>query len=118
MKPLEHDTNRLQRLREWRNPRDRDLSLGFMPKQFKREVAAPHKQLGPIVELWTTLVPEDLAAHTRLQALRGGVLTVGVDSASHLYSLDRLLRAGLESKMINARPGPIFRRVRLVLAAH
>jgi hypothetical protein len=63
--------------------------------------------------LWTDLVPAELVAHSRLEGLSRGVLRVAVDSSSHLFELDRLLRGGLEQRLITSHKGPAFRRVQL-----
>ncbi|MEX0654511.1 MAG: DUF721 domain-containing protein [Phycisphaeraceae bacterium] len=114
---MPHDPHgqRLDRLRASRNRPDPDLSLGFLQKQFQRDVARPHKQLAQLVELWAQLVPADLAQHTRLESLSRGVLRVAVDSSSHLYELDHLLRAGLERDLVRQHTGPAFRRIKLQL---
>lgn len=96
---------------------ERDLSLGFMADQFKREVARPFKQLGDLVEIWTELLPGDVAAGTRLESLQRGVLTVAVDSSARLYEVDRRLREGLEVDLITRHKGTAFRRVKLCVDA-
>ncbi|MFP4145509.1 MAG: DciA family protein [Phycisphaeraceae bacterium] len=106
----------LQRLRGYRNRRELDLSLGFLRKQFQREVARPHKQLAQIVEIWQRLVPEPLARHTRLESLSRGVLRVAVDSSAHLYELDQLLRSGLERQIVREHKGAALRRIKLQVA--
>lgn len=107
------DNEALERLRRWRNRPEADLSLSFIENQFKRDVARPHKQLAQVVDAWQRDVPAELAAHTRLISLSRGVLKVGVDSASHLYQLDRLLREGLESRLISAMKAGSLRKVQL-----
>ena len=109
--------DRLKRLREHRVWAERDLSLGFLPGQFQREVARPFKQLAPLAELWQQLVPADLARHARLERLKGGVLHVAVDSSAHLYELDRLMRQGLERELVRAAKGAPLRRVKLSLSS-
>lgn len=106
----------LDRLRGWRNRKERDLTLGFLADQFKRHVARPHRQLEQLVGLWAELVPADLAAHTRLAGLARGVLHVDVDSSARLYELDRLLRSGLERQIITRHKGPAMRRIQLRVA--
>ena len=103
----------LNRLRRWRNRPDTDLSLGFLKKQFDREVRRPYQQLSSIIELWHTLVPPEFAQHTRLESLHRGVLQVSVDSSAWLFKFDRLLRSGLERQLITQHKGPALRRVRL-----
>jgi hypothetical protein len=104
---------RLKRLREHRVFRERDLSLAFLRKQFKREVERPYKQLAEIIDLWQTLVPDELRRHTRLDGLSRGVLRVSVDSSAVLYELDRLLRTGLQRQLVTQSKGHPIRRVQL-----
>jgi hypothetical protein len=106
----------LDRLRQWRTRPDRDYSLDFFKKVFKREIEKPHKQLAALAELWQQLVPPELASHTRLDSLQRGVLKVSVDSSSCLYELDRMLRSGLENQLIVQHKGPALRRVQLRVA--
>jgi hypothetical protein len=115
MEPAAEDA-RLERLREHRNRPDRDLSLAFLVKQFKRDVERPHKQLAQIAELWRDMVPPDLVEHCRLDGLARGVLRVSVDSSPHLYQLDQLLRGGLQHQLIRAHTGPALRRIKLSMA--
>lgn len=108
---------RLDRLRSYRNQPEQDLSLGFLKKQFKREVEKPYRQLGPLGTLWAELLPQELVAHSRLEGLSRGVLRVAVDSSAHLYELDSLLRNGLERELIRRHKGAVLRKVRLHVAA-
>ena len=104
---------RIHQLLTHRKASLRDHSLAFLKDQFKREVEKPHKQLAKLIDLWSELVPRELAEHTRLDALQRGVLRVSVDSSAQLYELDRLLRSGLEQTLITRYAGPAFRRIRL-----
>lgn len=103
----------LDRLRGWRNRKDFDHSLSFIKPQFKREIEKPYKQLLAMAQLWPQLVPAELLARTKLETISRGVLKVIVDSSGALYELDRLLREGLEQKLITQNKGPAFRRVQL-----
>lgn len=107
----------LNRLRQWRTRPDRDVSLGFLKDQFKREVEKPYKQLHAIAEIWEELVPESLAAHVRLESLSRGILRVAVDSSPARYELDRLLRGGMEQELIVRFKGPAFRSVKVRVAS-
>jgi len=103
----------LKRLRSWRNRPDFDLSMGFLKKQFDREIRRPYQQLSSITQLWHALVPPQFTQHTHLESLHRGVLQVAVDSSAWLYKFDRLLRNGLERQLITQHKGPALRRVRL-----
>jgi len=105
----------LDGLRDRRNRKDPDLSLGFMVGQFKREVQKPYEQLGKLAEIWLELVPSELAEHTRLMGLTRGVLRVAVDSSGRLYELDRLLRDGVFDELVTRHKGKAIRRVELKL---
>lgn len=112
MKP-EPARHHFEDLRRHRTRPDPDLSLGFMKKQFEREIARPARQLAAMVELWNELVPETLREATRLESLSRGVLHVTVSSSVTLYELDALLRSGLERELVRRHRGPAFRRVKL-----
>ena len=105
--------SRLDRLRKWRNRAEPDLSLSFIKKYVKQEIEKPYKQLGSLAKVWGELVPAELVAQTKLESLNRGVLRVTVSSSSHLFELDRLLRSGLEQRLITAHKGPAFRKVQL-----
>ncbi len=108
------DIERLERLRQAKGRKEPDLSLSFLPKQFEQQVAKPFKQLGPLGELWRELLPAELVEHTKLEGVSRGELRVAVDSASHGYELDRLLRQGVENELISRHTGAISRvRVRI-----
>lgn len=113
----QNDNDRLQRLRQWRNVHaNKDLSLSFLNKLFNRDIERPYRQMQTVIDLWTQLLPPELAEHTRLESFRRGVLKVAVDSSSRLYELDRLLRNGLEQQLIQAHHGPALRKIKLFVA--
>lgn len=112
----EYDNLRLERLRQWRTRPERDLSMKFLQKHFKRDIEKPYKQLGDLTELWYRLIPADLLPHTRLERLQRGVLYVGVESSSHLYELTHLLRGGVEQQLIQHHRGSALRRIKLELS--
>lgn len=108
---------RLERVRDLRTRRSPDLSLGFLAAQFKRTVARPYRQFRDACRAWEKEVPAALAERTRLEGLSRGVLRVGVNSSAHLYELDRLLRGGMEERILSACRGATPpRRIRLHLA--
>jgi hypothetical protein len=91
---------------------DADFSA-VLQDVFKREVEKPHKQLGAMVDLWEAMLPPDITRHTRLESLAKGTLRVVIDSSARLYELDRMLREGLQDRIITAFKGPAFRRIQL-----
>jgi len=98
------EDDRLDRLRRFRTY-ERDLSLGFMKDQFKRELQQPHRQLQKIIPVWRELAPEQFRPKCRLERFSRGVLHVCVDSSATLYELDRLMRDGLKRQLIQQCPG-------------
>lgn len=103
----------LERLQKSRSLPNRDLSLGFLAEQFKREVAKPYKQLGDLAALWRDLVPSALVERSRLIGLSRGVLHVEVDNPAAHFEIDRLLRSGLQKQLIQGHRGPAFRKVQI-----
>ena len=99
-------------LRNWRARPDRAVAIGSLIEAKRVEVERVRKRLGSFVELWETVLPDELAAHTRVTAIRGGVVHVTVDTSATAYELDRRLREGLEQQMRRAY-GKTFVRVKV-----
>lgn len=110
--PAQEHLERLRRDRSLPNP---DLSLGFIEQQFKQEIAKPYKQLGDLAELWSSLLPAALAEQSRLLGLSRGTLHVEVSNAAAHYEIDRLLRSGLQKKLIQSHKGAALRKVQIKL---
>ncbi|MCC5830579.1 MAG: DUF721 domain-containing protein [Phycisphaeraceae bacterium] len=107
------DDSRLRWLRERRLRPERDYSLGFVREMFKSRIERPFHQLQAVSEAWMRLVPEDLRACCRLEGLQRGVLRVRVEGSARLYTLDRLLKSGLEARLKDELRG--IRLSRIVL---
>ena len=71
------------------------------------------KQLGRLAEVWQEVMPAEIAQHTALEKFHRGNLTVLVDSASHLFTLQTLLDGGLRAEIQRRFNGPL-NRIRLV----
>lgn len=108
----DHSARAINRLREHRARRDRDLSIVPLVEAIGRHTAKVNRQLGAMIALWETEVPSELSARTELTALRGGVLHARVDSSAIAYELDRRLREGLLTRLRSQYAGPLS-RVRL-----
>jgi hypothetical protein len=96
-------------------PEPRDLSIGREVEAIRKSMERLAKRLGDAGALWLELVPAELAAHCRLEGMRGGVLEVSVDSQAARYALDRLLRGGVEASL-RARSTPPVAKVRIRVA--
>lgn len=81
----------------------------FMKHHLSRRV----KQLSELAILWDEVIPDTLRRHTALESFRQGVLTVTVDSASHRFELQTLLRGGV-LQAIQERFRGALNRIRLV----
>ena len=108
--------SRLERVRDLHRPHHPDLSLRFLKPLFRQRIEKPYRQVVKITELWSRIVPGHLLEHCRLDGFTRGVLRVGVDSSSHLYELDRLLRGGLESQLMQTAGSFPLRRIKLSLS--
>ena len=115
MDDMNSQQKHLDNLRQWRNFKGRDVSMGFLDKWFNAEVGKPFKQMGNIGQAWAKLVPTELLAKSRLERFYRGTLTVTVDSSATLYALDRELRSGLQKEIAQASRPANLSRVKLVV---
>ncbi len=77
-----------------------------------KHLAKRVRRIGQLSAAWEECVPDFIREHTALVGFNGGTLTVVVDSASHRYRLEMLLRAGLLDA-IRERFSGALNRVRL-----
>ncbi|KKL17376.1 hypothetical protein LCGC14_2486170 [marine sediment metagenome] len=85
-------------------------SLGVLMKhQLKRRV----RQLSELACIWDSTIPAPIQDHTAMDSFQRGVLTVLVDSASHRFHLQNLLRGGA-TKAIQQRFSGALNKIRLV----
>jgi hypothetical protein len=93
--PLEQ----LQQLRELRQFKGRDLSLGTAIARVREQVGKSDRKLTQLIELWRELIPEHLQLHATPTSIRGGTLHVEVNCAATAYEVDRLMRGGMEQTL-------------------
>jgi len=105
----------LGRLRAWR-VRDRDRSASSLFRALGERLARTARQGGAAGAAWESCCPPALLDRTRVEGLRGGVLTIIAADAATRYALERALRGGVEAAVIRASAAPI-RRVRVRLGA-
>ncbi|MHC4128624.1 MAG: DciA family protein [Planctomycetota bacterium] len=91
-----------------------DRTIGGLVSAVATEAKQAQKRLGSFVDLWEGLVPAEVASHTRVVALRGGVAHVTVDTSSTAYQIDRCLREGLEQQLRRAY-GKTLTRVKVTV---
>ncbi len=82
----------------------------------KHDLSKRVRQIGKLAEIWQDVVPPELAGHTSLETFRRGVLTVTVDSSSHLFMLRTLLDGGLKRE-IQSRFSGAINRIKLLPGA-
>jgi hypothetical protein len=80
---------------------------------FKQSVAKRQTKLSQIAECWTQIIPSTLSDHCSLESLSKGILTVIVDSSSHLYELKQLLLAGAQQQLLMTCKAAGLRKVTL-----
>ena len=83
--------------------------IGF----FKNSVARRQANLTKIAQCWGALVPDMLNEHSLARPMSRGVLTVLVDSSSHLFELKQLLLAGLQQQLLLACKKTGLRKITL-----
>jgi Dna[CI] antecedent, DciA len=83
--------------------------IGF----FKNSVAKRQTNLLKIADRWAVFIPPTLNEHCALDSFSRGVLTVIVDSSSHLYELKQLLLAGLQQQLLLACKTSGLRKISL-----
>ena len=89
----------IEQLRKHRQRPERDLSIAQLVGAMADDARRTERRLGALIDLWSQLVPGELEKHSRVVAVRGGVVQIQCDSASTKYELDRLLRQGLEQEL-------------------
>ena len=108
------DDAQLRTVWEQRQPRMRAVPLAEPLGMFIRHKLAKRvKQLSKISAIWDNVIPSTIGHHTALESFANGVLTVRVDSPSHRFHLQTLLRGGIE-KEIRSRFSGTLRKIRTV----
>src|SRR5688572_6106479 len=102
----------IERLRGFKAPRARNLSLDAILAKEGAELRRSRKGMPGIAEAWATVIPPDLAARTTLVGLKRGVLSVRAADSAVRYELDRLLRSGGEARLCRLT-SVALRRVKL-----
>ncbi len=106
--------SRIERLREHRVKEPPRRALGDLltarAKQFKRE----SKGTGVVAQAWSELCPAALLARTGVVGVSRGVLTLAADDSAARFEVDRVLRCGVERKLLK-RLALDVRRVRVVV---
>lgn len=103
----------LRRLREFRNPRPRDLTITDAVRQVERETKKKVRSIGGVALAWETVVPPALRGRAAPVTLSRGVLTVRAADAAARFELDRFLRAGGDAALARAA-GVAIKKIKIV----
>jgi hypothetical protein len=111
---LRHANQELLRVRGWRNPRSRDLSIVAAVGDARVAAERASRSTSSLDRAWAAACPAELAGRAWPLSCARGVLTVRVSDAAARWELDRWLRSGGERELARAARVAI-RRTRLVL---
>jgi hypothetical protein len=89
------------------------MSLGTELKRVAPALRRRADRLGGVAAAWLDVVPPSLADLATIEGVRGGTLSLSVDSASAKFRLDRALREGLDAAMRRRLPSIRSIRVRI-----
>lgn len=101
--------NEIARLQKLRSRTPKDLSISGLVQAIQGQAEQTQKKLGELINLWDELVPPELAEHSSLLGIRGGVLQVAADSSALVFEIDRLLREGLLKELRSRYHGTLMR---------
>lgn len=111
---MDMDDAQLRTVWQQRQFNDRVTHLGKpLAVLMKHKLSKRFRQLSRLAVIWDEVVPEAIRDHTALESFSRGVLTVLVDSASHRFQLQTLLRGGLQ-RAIQANFSGAVNKVRLI----
>ena len=94
--------SRLDRARRGRRiSSERDLSLAATIKSsVKRDVDRAHRLSEKLDVAWDEVLPAPLAGRVSVLSMSAGVLVLEVETSGDKYALERLLRSGVEGKIV------------------
>ena len=89
------ESRKLQNLRNWRGPKEKNLSIQSELLSLQRTLKKGNKQLVQIAEIWESAVPHHIRENTYPISLKNGVLEIAANGSPTSYQLQRLIREGL-----------------------
>jgi len=104
---------RIRQLSGWRARPDRGREVTGDLAGIARELKKLERTIGAATDAWSRLAPPELQACAWVETLRGGTLTLRVDSSGAGFEIDRALRSGLETNLRMAVPGLLRVRTRV-----
>ena len=82
------------KLRKWRAPGPKDFGIGADITRMCSEVRSESEAAANATIALSTVLPDALRAHVRVQEFARGTLTLKCSHAAHRYTLEQWLRAG------------------------
>jgi predicted nucleic acid-binding Zn ribbon protein len=114
---MDEDT-RLRNAVEWRRARNsyRTVRLDQAVRELVDEQILPRQaRFSRVADVWSQLLPAQLARHCEIVDLSGGQLDVQVDSPSYMYEL-QLCSSALLQELQRQCPKARLTRIKLVVA--
>jgi len=115
-------TNEDEQLRgtvKWQRKRhlDRAVRLGDVAKELMENRISPQQaRFGPISELWSQLLPDELRRHCKIAGISGSQLRVLVDLPAYMYEL-QLCSSELLSELQRQCPRAHIKKIKLVVGS-
>ncbi len=102
----------MERMREFRGRRERDLTLGIQLGKLEREFRDRQREVGDLVDVWLEVAPPRLREIVSIGGLSQGTLTLVTASSAAGFEASRALREGLERTLMSRFPARV-RRVKV-----
>ena len=104
---------------KWQRKRHLDgaVRLGDVTKELMDNRISPQQaRFGPIAELWSQLLPDELRRHCKIAGISGGQLEVLVDLPSYRYEL-QLCSSELLSELQRQCPRAHIKKIKFVVGS-
>ena len=96
---------------------DRAVRLGDVAKELMENRISPQQaRFGPISELWSQLLPDELRRHCKIAGISGSQLRVLVDLPAYKYEL-RLCSSELLSELQRQCPRAHIKKIQFVVGS-
>jgi len=112
------ESERLHNGLKWRSVRkaDRTVRLGQVVQELMDKQVSPRQaRFGSVAEVWSQLLPPELARHCEMIDISGGQLKVQADSPSYLYEL-QLCSSELLKELQQRCPKVRLTKIKFVVA--
>ena len=106
----------LDRMRPFRERRERDVTIEVTIRSLERELRAEHDAVGDVIDVWNQVAPANVRGLAAIGGVVQGTLTLTVESSGASYELSRALREGLERELLKRLPARV-RRIKVRVKA-